>query len=101
MRPGRNGGKLKTGGNNGGGRPPKLPGLDKLLAEVLDDEKDGITAAKAILLKLRQKAINGDIRAAEIMLNRAYGKPKESIDHTTKGEQIEHQVIILPDNGRN
>lgn len=62
------------------GRPPKLPELDRLLAEVLDDEKDGLTAAKAILLKLRQKAIGGDIRAAEIILNRAYGKPKESLE---------------------
>ena len=65
---------------NPNGRPPKLPELDKLLAEVLDDEKDGLTAAKAILLKLRQKAIGGDIRAAEIILNRAYGKPKESLE---------------------
>lgn len=100
MRKGKNGGKLKTGGNNGGGRPPKLPELDKLLAEVLDDEKEGLTAAKAILLKLRQKAIGGDIRAAEIILNRAYGKPKESVDVSTKGEKIEQTVIVIPSNGR-
>jgi hypothetical protein len=28
MREGRNGGKLKEGGSNGGGRPKKLPALD-------------------------------------------------------------------------
>lgn len=31
------------------GRVPKIPELDKLLAEVLGEEKDGIEAAKAIL----------------------------------------------------
>lgn len=66
------------------GRPKKLPQLDELMAEVLGEEKDGITAAKAILAKLRQKAISGDVRAAEIMLDRAYGKAKQSMEITEK-----------------
>lgn len=65
---------------NPNGRPRKLPELDKLLAEVLGEEKDGITAAQAILMKLRQKATSGDVRAAEIMLDRAYGKSKQPLD---------------------
>lgn len=65
---------------NPNGRPKKLPELDKLLAEVLGEEKDGITAAQAILMKIRQKAISGDVRAAEIMLDRAYGKAKQPLD---------------------
>ena len=65
---------------NKNGRPPKLPELDKLLADVLGEEKDGIEAAKAILMALRAKATKGDVRAAELILNRAYGKPKEHID---------------------
>lgn len=64
---------------NKNGRPPKLPELDKLLADVLGEEKDGIEAAKAILMALRAKATKGDVRAAELILNRAYGKPKESL----------------------
>jgi alanine-alpha-ketoisovalerate/valine-pyruvate aminotransferase len=80
MRPGRNGGTLKTGGNNGGGRPPKLPEIDKLLADVLGEEKDGVTAADAILRKLRAMAAAGNIRAAEILLDRAYGKAKQPVD---------------------
>jgi hypothetical protein len=81
MRPGRNGGKLKTGGKNpGSGRPNKLPELDKLLANVLGEEKDGITAAEVILMALRAKAAKGDIRAAEVLLDRGYGKAKQSID---------------------
>jgi hypothetical protein len=64
------------------GRRKKLPELDVLLADVLGDEKDGLTAAEAILKKLRQLAISGNLRAAEILLDRAYGKAKQKIEHT-------------------
>jgi len=77
MRPGSNGGKLKTGGNNGGGRPKKLPDLDVLLAGILGDEKQGVTAAERILKKLESMALNGNLRAAEILLDRSYGKVKQ------------------------
>lgn len=88
MREGKNGGKLKTGGNNGGGRPKKLPSLDVMLAEVLGDEKDGKTAGEAILMALRAKAVKGDVKAAELLLNRAYGKVQDNLDITTRGQKI-------------
>jgi len=82
--PGRNGGTLKRmkKGESGNpkGRPKKLPALDALIAEVLSDEQNGMSAAEAILKVMRQKAIKGDLKAAEMLLNRAYGKPKESIE---------------------
>jgi len=64
------------------GRPRKLPELDALLAEVLGEEKDGMTAAEAILKKLRQEAAKGNLRADEILLNRAYGMPRQRLAHT-------------------
>jgi len=64
------------------GRPPKLPHLDKLLDEVLGEEKDGVTAAKVILQALRLKATKGDVRAAEVLLDRAYGKAKQAIENS-------------------
>lgn len=64
---------------NPNGRPKKLPELDKLLADVLGEDKDGIEAAKAILMALRAKATKGDVRAAEVLLDRAYGKAKQDI----------------------
>ena len=69
------------------GRVPKIPELDKLLAEVLGEEKDGIEAAKAILMALRAKATKGDVRAAEVLLDRAYGKAKERIEHSGEIKQ--------------
>jgi len=62
------------------GKKPKIPQLDVLLAEVLGEEKDGIEAAKAILMALRAKATKGDVRAAEVLLDRAYGKAKQGIE---------------------
>ena len=62
------------------GRPKKLPELDKLLADVLGEEKDGVTAAEAILRALRAKATKGDIRAAEVLLERGYGKTKHQLE---------------------
>jgi hypothetical protein len=84
--PGRNGGTLrripKGVSGNPKGRPKKLPELDKLLADVLGEEKDGVSAAEVILKALRAKAAKGDIRAAEVLLDRAFGKAKQSTDVT-------------------
>ena len=82
---------------NPNGRPKKLPHLDKLLDEVLGDEKDGLTAAEAILKALRNKATKGDIRAAEILLDRAYGKAKQTVD--VKAEVIADKVTMKLSNG--
>ena len=65
------------------GRPKTVPALDVLLAEILGEEQNGIDAAKAILMALRAKAVKGDIRAAEVLLDRAYGKAQQYIKHGT------------------
>jgi hypothetical protein len=72
---------------NPNGRPRKLPELDKLLADVMGEEKDGLSAAEAILKALRAKATKGDIRAAELLLDRAYGKAKQTIDNNLNVSQ--------------
>lgn len=101
MREGRNGGKLKSGNNTSPGRPKKLPELDKLMADVLGEEKDGVTAAEAILKKLRHMASTGNLRAAEILLDRGYGKPKQQMDVATSGEhKFDVSVKITADDLR-
>jgi hypothetical protein len=80
--------KMKKGETlNPNGRPRKLPELDKLLADVMGEEKDGLSAAEAILKALRAKATKGDIRAAEVLLDRAYGKAKQTIDNNLNVSQ--------------
>lgn len=75
------------------GRVPKIPELEKLLAEVLGEEKDGIEAAKAILLALRAKATKGDVRAAEVLLDRAYGKAKQVTEEVGNGGNITLNIL--------
>ena len=87
-------------GNNlsvGKGRPPgtkhMLPDLQTAIARVLAEEKDGYTALDAIVMKLRQMAVNGDIRAAQLLFDRGYGLITQSINQTHEISQtITHQV---------
>lgn len=78
---------------NPNGAPKKLPELDKLLADVLGEEKDGLTAAEAILKALRAKASKGDIRAAEVLLDRAYGKAKQTMETQMSVKGVDEIVI--------
>jgi len=72
--------KWKKGQSGNPAGRPKLPNLQEILAKVLGDEKDEKSAAEAILAAMRSKAIRGDVRAAELLLDRAYGKPKQDIE---------------------
>jgi len=90
--------KGETGNPNG--RPKKLPELDKLLADVLGKETDGLTQAEIILNKLMQLAKNGDIRASEILLDRAYGKSKQLVQTQDITEmRITRRVLNKGDKG--
>ena len=77
-------------------RPTKLPHLEALLANVLGEEKDGKTAAEAILMALRGKATRGDVRAAEVLLDRAFGKVKQDIG-LNGNINLDTSIILLPD----
>jgi|APGre2960657404_1045060.scaffolds.fasta_scaffold70636_2 hypothetical protein len=84
--------KGQSGNPNG---RPKLPDIRDALAKILADEKDGYTALEATLMALRAKAVRGDIRAAEALLDRAFGKPKQAIDHTTGGDKMLPSAITI------
>lgn len=88
------GGRGKITGNEGNtfsstnqpenrGRKKKLPALDVLLADVLgsEDENGENSEAKAILEALAKEARKGNVQAASVILNRAYGMPRQPIDH--------------------
>jgi hypothetical protein len=82
-------GQFKPGeSGNPAGRPKKLPGLDKLLAEVLGED---LTEAKAILQALLVRAKKGHVRSAQIILDRAFGKEIIPLDVHNRSEQA---VII-------
>lgn len=76
------------------GRPKKLPQLDVLLADVMGEEKDGKTACEAILMALRAKAAKGDIRAAELLLDRSFGKVAQKMQILPP--DVEPTKFVLP-----
>lgn len=67
---------------------PKMPNIKDAIAVILADEKEGKTALDAILMALRAKAVKGDVRAAQELMDRAYGKAKMTVDNqiTTPGK---------------
>lgn len=83
--------KGQTGNPNG--RPKKLPALDALMEKVMGEEKDGKTAMEAIIAALRAKAARGDVRAAELLLNRAYGKVKEELNINASIATVKELII--------
>lgn len=84
--------KKGESGNPKGGKK-KIPELKILLSEILDDKNGGITAAQAIFMNLRSIAISRKdlvgIRAAELLLAYAYGRPKQQIDAEIKTVNID------------
>lgn len=70
------------------GRPKKIPALDKLLSDVLGSVEDEDSEMKAVINALIARAKKGDVRAAEVLLDRAYGKPKQEVKFETEQEQV-------------
>ena len=74
---------------------PKLPDIKDLMDKVMGEEKDGMTAAEAILKKLRAMASQGNLKAAEILLDRGYGKAKQQMDVTSGDKPLVQPTIIV------
>lgn len=86
---------------NPNGRPRILPELkevmERLLSENITDNKSGkeIQILEAVLRTLQAKALKGDMRAIQELLDRFYGKPKQYTDVTTNGENISTQFPTI------
>lgn len=74
------------------GRPPELKAT---LIKILSEKKDDIDALEAILKSIRNKAIKGDVKAAEFIISRMYGKPDMHID--ISGGMTNTIIQIIPD----
>lgn len=81
----------------GYGRPKKLPSLEKVMASILggmtdDETKSGV---HEIMEALKAQAKRGNVRAAEMLMDRGYGKQKQSLDVTTDGKEIETRAPVI------
>lgn len=79
---------------NPNGRPRKIPGIDEIMSKVLSEETDGITAAEQVFRAVLKQAIAGNLHAAEMLWNRAYGKPKEAIQ---QDNELQITIVREPD----
>jgi len=76
---------------------PKLPDIREAMAKVFADSIGGMSALEATLNALRDKALSGDVRAAEVLLDRAFGKSAQTVDVTSGGEKIVTPPIVWSD----
>lgn len=84
--------KGTTGNPNG--RPKKLPEIDALLADVLGSDDDDKSEAKAVIKSLLTQAKKGNVRAIEVLLDRAYGKAKQTVDQNLNIENFSLKDIV-------
>ncbi len=82
---------------NPSGRPRKTPLTDAcrdVLAQAIPSDPTGRTYAEAIALTLAKKAVEGDIRAAQEIADRAEGKPRQSleVENTTLGQAFKRMT---------
>lgn len=90
---------------NPAGRHKKLPELDVLLAKVLGgdpNDPDAQSEAEKVLEAMLTAAKKGNVQAQQAILDRAYGKAKQAIEHTGKDGaeiQIRNIIIEIPDDG--
>lgn len=82
-------------GHKGGPGRPKLPDLKEIMAKVLGAQTaEGRTEAEAIIEALKKQAKAGNVKATQLLLDRGFGKVKESLDITTDGEKINNKQTI-------
>ena len=90
--------KFKKGqSGNPNGRPRVLPDLKEKIAEMLSEEKSGITGLDAIIKALLAKAAKGDTRAAQELLDRYYGKSVQKTDINLESGRMEIKLIVHGD----
>jgi hypothetical protein len=81
----------KRGGfREGSGRKPKADEIQ--LIERLSPMDD------LALEMLRFKIESGDMQAIKLFFDYRFGKPKESVDHTTNGESLQAVINIYKPN---
>lgn len=88
-RKGRNGGTLRSQQKGdpplpGAGGKKKLPAIDLLLADMFGNENGEInaSAAREIFHAMQKQAKKGNTRAAELLLDRMYGKVPQRNEHS-------------------
>ena len=86
--------KGQSGNPNG---RPKMPDLKEAISKILSEEKNGQSALEAVLIALFNRALKGDVRAAQELLDRGFGKSQQNIDLSTLGQPLSINVNFMSD----
>lgn len=71
----------------------RLLDMTQMLENPINGEVEGFTVIEQMDLKIIQAALKGDIKAYQAIVDRAEGKPRESIDHTTLGKEMPAPIL--------
>lgn len=73
-----------------------LPDLPTLFAKVLSEKKGDMTAIEAGLRRTISSWINsGNLQAGKLILEYAYGQPKQQIQHSGSIETVQPPTIVF------
>lgn len=80
---------------NPAGRP-KLRDIKEVLTDLLSQEKNKQQLVDAVMTVVVNKALKGDLKAADMLLSYTYGKPTQKTEITgADGERIDFKVEVI------
>ena len=74
-------------------RLKRLLDMTQMLKNPINGELEGFTVLEQMDLQQILAALKGDIKAYQAIVDRAEGKPRESIDHTTLGKEMPAPIL--------
>lgn len=71
----------------------RLLDMTQMLTNPINGITEGFTVAEQMDLQQILLALKGDTKAYQTIIDRLEGKPRESIDHTTKGKELPSPIL--------
>lgn len=88
--------KFKKGQSGNPAGRPKLRDIKEVLTDLLSQEKNKQQLVDAVMTVVVNKALKGDLKAADMLLSYTYGKPTQKTEITgADGERIDFKVEVI------
>ena len=85
--------KGQSGNPNG---RPKLRDIKEVISDLLSQEKNKQQLIDGLMTVIVNKALKGDLKAADMLLSYTYGKPTQKTEITgADGERIDFKVEVI------
>lgn len=80
---------------NPAGRPPGVSGIRKVILKALKVKRDGAKTVDILVAVLTDKALSGNLAAAKLLIEYAYGKPSTVLEAVDLADKQLTMVEIL------